>query len=244
MKYTFVSIYKNELLFHCKNEIMKLTLSGIKDIDRHILLFLPDKDLLIVCGLNKYFFTVICDNNFFHKKLATSYPDTLNGIDKNIKYKRLYLRIVSYVLKLKTEFNYSYAKGYPHVKYHLLLFNPDPQKLIYASIREGDFEMVKEAIKRGAVVSEDDNYAIKYATKYGQLEIVKYLVELDIGGVKVTNIHAGEECALRLASKYGYLDIVKYLVENGADISANNNEALKEARENNRLKIVEYLTGL
>ena len=152
--------------------------------------------------------------------------------------------MVSYVLKLKIEFNYSYAKGYPHVQYDLFLYNPDPQKLLYPSIREGEIEIVKEAIKRGAVVSGGDDYAIKYATKYGQLEIVKYLAELDIGGLKATNIHAGMERSLRLASGYGYLDIVKYLVENGADISANNNEALRWANENNRLKIVEYLSGL
>ena len=55
------------------------------------------------------------------------------------------------------------------------------------------------------------------------------------------NISANEEKALRTAAAKGYLDIVSYLVERGANISAREDEALYTAAAKGHLDIVSYL---
>lgn len=56
-----------------------------------------------------------------------------------------------------------------------------------------------------------------------------------------TNIHAGDDIALRLASAVGHLDTVKYLVEQGADIHAMDDHAVRWAAEYGHLQVVKYL---
>lgn len=55
------------------------------------------------------------------------------------------------------------------------------------------------------------------------------------------NIHARDDSALRWASARGHLDIVKYLIEHGANIHAGNDLALHLASHYEHLEIVEYL---
>jgi len=55
------------------------------------------------------------------------------------------------------------------------------------------------------------------------------------------NIHAKNDQALRNASYYGDLEIVKYLVKNGADIHVRNDEALRNACYKGQLEVVKYL---
>ena len=47
--------------------------------------------------------------------------------------------------------------------------------------------------------------------------------------------------ALTFASQEGHIDIVKYLVENGADIHARDELALREASENGHVEVVKFL---
>jgi hypothetical protein len=55
------------------------------------------------------------------------------------------------------------------------------------------------------------------------------------------NIHADNEYALRGAAKYGYLEVVKYLCEQGADIHAYGECAVRGASMNEHLEVVKYL---
>ena len=55
------------------------------------------------------------------------------------------------------------------------------------------------------------------------------------------NIHALGDSALRYAGGRGHLDVVRYLVEHGANISARNNEALLYAGGRGYLDVVRYL---
>ena len=71
------------------------------------------------------------------------------------------------------------------------------------------------------------------ACENGHIDIVKYLVE------QGADIHAESDKALVLASQFNHFEVVKYLVENGAD--KNNDEALRLARRNGHLRIIEYL---
>ena len=45
----------------------------------------------------------------------------------------------------------------------------------------------------------------------------------------------------RDASRKGHLDIVRYLVEQGADVTAENNEAVHWASLNGHTEVVQYL---
>ena len=61
----------------------------------------------------------------------------------------------------------------------------------------GDFEVVKHLI--------DNNWALRYASEKGYLEVVKYLVS------KGADVQGNNNSAVRWASYYGYLEVVKYL---------------------------------
>jgi len=52
----------------------------------------------------------------------------------------------------------------------------------------------------------NDNYAIRFATAFGHLEVVKYLCSLP--GV---NPAADDNCAIRYAAKKGHLEVVNFL---------------------------------
>ena len=55
------------------------------------------------------------------------------------------------------------------------------------------------------------------------------------------DVAAGANAAVRWAACHGHLDVVRYLHENGADITARGNEAVRYAAENGYLDIVKYL---
>lgn len=55
------------------------------------------------------------------------------------------------------------------------------------------------------------------------------------------DIHADDDEALRSAARYGHFDCVQYLVEHDANVHAKNDAALKAARESGHTAIVNYL---
>jgi len=55
------------------------------------------------------------------------------------------------------------------------------------------------------------------------------------------NVHANDDEALRLASLYGHKDVVELLLKAGANVHANDNEALRFATEKGYKDIVELL---
>lgn len=58
---------------------------------------------------------------------------------------------------------------------------------------------------------------------------------------KGADIHAEDDNALKWASEKGHLDVVKYLVKHGSDINAEHNYALVHASQNGHLDVVKYL---
>jgi ankyrin repeat protein len=55
------------------------------------------------------------------------------------------------------------------------------------------------------------------------------------------DIHAADDYALRCSAENGHLDIVKFLVENDANIHADDDYALRCSAENGHLDVVKYL---
>ena len=74
----------------------------------------------------------------------------------------------------------------------------------------GDLEMVKILVEKGADIRVYGDYSVRLASENGHLETVKFLVE------KGANIRANNDYAVRWASQCGRLEVVKFLVEKGA----------------------------
>ena len=65
--------------------------------------------------------------------------------------------------------------------------------------------MVEYLHKNGADITADNNYAVKWASANGHLEVVKYLHE---NGADVTG---NDNYAVMHAAENGYSDVVRYL---------------------------------
>lgn len=82
--------------------------------------------------------------------------------------------------------------------------------------KSGHFEVVKYLVNQGADVRAIDDHALRLAAENGQLGIVKYLVELEDGAH--VSVYASDGLALRWAAHNGKLSVVKYLVDQGVDL--------------------------
>ena len=81
----------------------------------------------------------------------------------------------------------------------------------------------------------EDDYALRWSSSNGHIEIVKFLVE------KGANIHADDDYALRWSSFCGHNDVVKFLIEKGANIHADDDDALKWSSGNGHIEVVKIL---
>ena len=110
-------------------------------------------------------------------------------------------------------------------------------------------EAVTLAIQAGADVHAKNDYALRYASMYGNLPVVKVLVKAgaDVHAAdddalrSASASHADNDYALRRASMYGHLSIVKVLVKAGADVHADNDYALRMASMYGNLPVVKVL---
>ena len=199
-------------------------LTGNKDVDRKILNELEDKDLVNVCQTNKKAQSLCNDQVFWMNRVFLRFGyvggDVLRankGTDRSWS---------EYYIKDLRKINSTNATN----------------KLMFGSYK-GKLDRVIISLKNGANIHGQSDYALRYASENGHLDVVKYLVEFKPDGA---NIHAQNDDALRWASNNDHLDIVKYLVElkpDGANIHANDDDALILASKNGHLDIVKYLVG-
>ena len=162
--------------------------TNVKDVDREILMKLPDADLIKACSLNKYLFETVCDEQFFHRRLQAYYPDiVLNYVRRpyDKTWKQYFLEIVYYINKLKEKYNYTYSDGSPEIQYKIFKKSKDNDELLVRAVRKGELEIVQEALKRG-VTSEAKEQALFYSyipqTKRGaanEEKITSLLGDLD-----------------------------------------------------------------
>ena len=110
--------------------------------------------------------------------------------------------------------------------------------MLYQMVIQGSLKGVKYFQQKGVNIHSGDDWALKLASKNGQLEVVKYLVS---EGADINNNHPWHGHALGLAAKKGHLEVVKYLIEKGANIHADNDLALQWASGNGHLDVVKYL---
>ena len=101
--------------------------------------------------------------------------------------------------------------------------------------RKGQVDVIKFLIENGANVHACNDYVLRLSAKNGHLDVVKFIVECG------ANVHAENDFALRWSAENDHLDVVKYLVEHGSDIHADNDYALRWSAEFGHLSVVKFL---
>ena len=119
--------------------------------------------------------------------------------------------------------------------------DPDGNKykahqIILGSRREWK-DCIIDLINEGANIHAYDDFALRYASSNGHVDLVKILLEHG------ADVHADNDSALRNASGGGHVEVVKILLEHGADVHASNDSALKYASENGHIEVVKLLTA-
>lgn len=102
------------------------------------------------------------------------------------------------------------------------------------SAHNGHFDVVKFLIEKGVDIHLDNNLALHKAVEYGKLDVTKHL--LHHGG-----FGSYSSSMIGTSASNGHFEVVKFFVENGADIHANSEFALKSSAKNNHFSIVKYL---
>lgn len=93
---------------------------------------------------------------------------------------------------------------------------------------------IKTCLDLGKDVRAQNDYALRWASGNGHLDLVQFLVS------KGADVRALDDYALRCASENGHLDVVQYLVSKGVDVRALN-ESVKCASYKGRLEVVQFL---
>lgn len=102
-------------------------------------------------------------------------------------------------------------------------------ELLLEAIRNGNLDRVKHYSNLGVVDTQEFFTPADYAAVYGQLEILKWLVEF---GCKCTD-EAGDGAARR-----GHLEVLQWILAHGGSISY---RAIDYARENGQEAVVAWL---
>ena len=210
-----------------------MSLSGLKDIDREVLKYVGDEELVKICSLDRKTWNEVCDDAFLRRRLS-KYPGTDKYKKDNESWKQFFLSVLYYKAKMKETFKFDFNEG-DFKKQYELLKKYKGDDLLYKSAEQGETSLVKYAIKNGASVHAQQDYALRWAAAKGHLDVVKYLVE------QGANIHARNDYPLRFASEAGHLEIVRFLVEKGANIHAEDDQSLIWASRNGHLQVVHYL---
>lgn len=221
-------------------------MTTVKDVDYIIMSEMNDRDLLNFCKTNKYS-SEICRNEIFWKKRTfLNYGEVEKNPDRT--WKDFYINIIYYDNKLKDD---------------------DELKSFGGKFDHGSslIEVSRKGIKNKDLI---DFYINKVVGKYylyeamfeairiNDLELIKYLIEIDKGlnDFNLAMAIAGEEGNLRLvkfffkkgarnwnrslilAARKGQLKTAEYFVNKGAYLLT---EALDEALEGKEYEMANYL---
>ena len=214
-----------------------------KDIDREILLKVKDdKEIIELCHSNRYFFFNVCDDNFFHRRLQHTYPDTITLKLKREEesWKRFYMRMMYYIFWMKETYKYEYTGGNPIIQSEILrnTFGGKYLLLLNAA-KEGEVALIQYIMGKEEIPLRFVDDALIYATEYGHLNVVMYLIENGLA-----DIHANNEGVLEMAAYKGHLHVVKYLISKGANPHIEDNKIIRIAHNYGHDDVYEYLNSL
>jgi hypothetical protein len=136
--------------------------TGIKDVDKELLLSMDDRTFIKTCNLNTYFQNLCNDQNelVFKRKLQLSYPDTLKPEILQPywigSWKLYYAHVVKTIARLKEKFKFDYTGGNPFKQLNILkaaYFSPS--FLMNYGIINNEISIVKLAAKKRGVFPHD-----------------------------------------------------------------------------------------
>ena len=158
--------------------------TGIKDLDKELMLNMGDREFIRTCGLNTYFRTICKDQYLFKRRLERFYPDTLKpGMYERFyltSWKKYYADVVKTVAILKEKFKFDYTEGNPF--FQLRVFQNTfldrsmfpYENILYFGIQNSELSLVKHAIEKDVKMGRVQ--LIRAGELYDP-KILKYLVE-------------------------------------------------------------------
>jgi hypothetical protein len=186
-----------------------MILCKIRDIDREILKYIEDGELLKVCSIDKNTYYKTCNDNFLRRRVL-KYDIEMYKLS-NETWKVFFSRFIYYRDEL-LKVDFVYTSGDFKKKYHTIKYYKKDYLLVKA-VTDGDLELAKYAVeKEYADVNASEGYALQIAAQYGYLDIATWLIQQGITEI---------ENALKIACLNGQLEIVKFLVISGANIHIN-----------------------
>jgi hypothetical protein len=207
--------------------------TGNKDTDRSILLSIEsDRDLLNACLTNKYA-KELCDDSFFHNRLLSKYKSTI-PYKKEKSWKNYFLKVLYYIDKMKTDFDFNFTSGNPELYYTILKKGQDISEDIgiERATRHGLDDLI-EYYKNYDYPWEISLPLAIESEKKSTVELILKLKEKEGGGI-LDVYNQG----LYLSASKGNEELVNLFLSKGAN---NLTESLKSASKKGHLKIVEIL---
>ena len=125
-------------------EIMSFTtISGLKDIDREIIRYVADDDLLQVWRINKKTYYETCDDNFLIRRIG---KNTMTFKKEEESVKQFFSRLTYYVSRMQKEYGFEYIEGNFEKQYEILKREYKPNRLLEQAIEIGSLSLVKYAV--------------------------------------------------------------------------------------------------
>ena len=161
---------------------MKSSFTGIKDLDRELLLKMDDGEFIRSCSLNTYFYDLCeADNQLlFKRKLQLSYPDSLKPEILNPywigSWKLYYAHVVKTIARLNEKYKFVYAGGNPFKQLRILgATDNSPGPTLDYGILNNELALVQHAVQRkGAKIYQ---HQIDNANKLSDKTIYQWLVQ-------------------------------------------------------------------
>ena len=107
------------------------------------------------------------------------------------------------------------------------------KQLIHAATN-GQLEIIKYLVEKGADIHFNNDYALRLASSYGKLDVIKYLVE------QGADIYRNNNSTLRRASQSNQLEIIQYfLLDCEMEINQKTKNWLIEKNKKEVLQLIE-----
>lgn len=106
-----------------------MSFTGIKDLDREILKYIPEENLLKLCAINNRMYNEVCDDDFIKRRLS-KYSNIENYKSSSQSWKRFFTSFIHYREKMIKEFDFEYVRGDFKKQYQMLKKCPNKLTLL------------------------------------------------------------------------------------------------------------------
>ena len=154
-------------------------LSGLKDLDREILKYVDDKELLRICSVGRKMWCEVCDDAFLKRRLS-KYPNVEKYNTSSQSWKRFFLDVVNYIRILKGKYNFTYSEGNFYTQYSLFK-KYDINNLLVPATRNKELSVIKHVIETAEIFKKlADVHKIPHATYYRALWTAQEQEDIEI----------------------------------------------------------------